>query len=353
MPSHVSHMLHAQEIVAASAHAGRLAPLLEEPRSAYLVLGAQGPDIFYHNQRRRPTGISYGSLMHRRGYGSAVAAMWEHARSTGASLESWQAAWVLGFASHAILDRHTHPYINARSGWPESDNPDSDRYRSMHPFLERLIDVELLRHKRLAHPADVDFFSRVSCGEEPPGQWVDLMAAALRASYRKASSDAHLEERLRNAYLDSMGYYRFTNRVDADYLETALRREDAGDVGGRWLSIVHPPEVPDDLDVLNLGHAPWPHPCSSHEESTDSFVDRYDAAVREGATVVDRIVAAWDGSPADGRSEIEQAVANWNLSDGRATERPCRKRHAVPLPLRELQDRIRESIRAGRGGRVR
>ncbi|MFW5741836.1 MAG: zinc dependent phospholipase C family protein [Spirochaetota bacterium] len=353
MPSHVSHMLHARDTLAGSDHADRLAPLLEEPNSRFLVLGAQGPDIFYHNQRRRPTGISYGSLMHRRRYGSTVAAMWEHARSRGATLGSWQAAWVLGFASHAVLDRHTHPFINAHSGWPEPGNAESERYRSMHPFLERLIDVELLRYRGLGHPAALDFYSRVSCGKEPPGEWVELMTAALSATYRTAASDAHLEQRLRNAYLDTMGYYRFTNRVDGEYLEAALRREDAGEIGRRWLSVVHPPEVPADLDVLNLEHAPWPHPCSSHEQSTDSFVDRFDAAVREGVAVVNRIVDGWDRPATAGRSAIEHAVANWNLSDGRATERPCRKRHAVPLPLRELQDRIRESVRAGGGGRVR
>lgn len=353
MPSHVSHLLHAEEILAGSDHAVRLAPLLEPPARAFLVLGAQGPDIFYHNQRRRPTGIAYGSLMHRRGYGSAVAAMWAHARSADAPLDSWQSAWIIGFASHAILDRHTHPYINAHAGWPEHGEPDTERYRSMHPFLERLIDVELLRRRRGMHPNDLDFFSRVSCGEKPPQPWLDLMAAALRSTYRKAASDASLGERLRNAYLDTMGYYRFTSRVDKDYLEAAVRREDAGEIGGRWLSIVHPPEVPHDLDVLNLEHAGWPHPCSSYEESSDSFIDRYEAAVAEGVAVVNRIVAAWDTPTAAGGAEIEEAVANWNLSDGRPAERPCRKRHAVPLPLRELQERIRASIRSGRGGRVR
>ncbi len=352
MPSHVSHLLYAEEILSGSDHAHRLAAILERPAHAYLALGAQGPDIFYHNQRRRPTGIGYGSLMHRRGYGSAVAAMWEHARASGAPADSWQAAWVLGFASHAILDRHTHPYINAHAGWVEHGSPDSERYRSMHPFLERLIDVELSRRRRGVHPNDLDFYSQVTCGDDPPPPWIDLMAAALSATYRKASSDAHLRERLQNAYLDTMGYYAFTNRVDQGYLEAAVRREDAGEIGSRWMSIVHPPEVPADLDVLNLDHTPWPHPCSTYEESTDSFVDRYDAAVAEGVAVVNRVVEAWELPASSGYGEIEHAVANWNLSDGRPTERPCHKRHAVPLPLRELQDRIRASVRDGNGGRL-
>lgn len=352
MPSHVTHLLHAEEIVARSAHAADIGAVLHAPVNDYLVLGAQGPDIFYHNQRRRPTGLAYGSLMHRRGYGATVAAMWEWAREHGAGIDSWASAFIVGFASHAILDRHTHPYINARSGWPEPGKPETDRFRSMHPFLERLIDVALLDRMRGIHPNELDFHHRVSCGESPPQRWVELMSHALAAAYRKAADDTRLSERLASAYLDSMGYYRYTNHVDPVHLEAGLRREENGEVGSRWLSIVHPLSVPSSVDVLNLEHTEWPHPCSRHESSTADFPELYDRAVAEGAAVVDSIVDAWDLPVAEGKARIEAAVANWNLSDGRPAERPCGKRFAAPLPLREAQERIRASIRNGRGGYV-
>lgn len=352
MPSHVTHLLFAHDVVERSRHAGRLGTLLRRRAHPFLILGAQGPDIFYHNQRRRPTGLAYGSLMHRRAYGRAVASMWVAAREAGLEADSWAGGWVLGFASHAILDRHTHPYINARAGWPVPGEPDTERFRYMHPFLERLIDVSLLEAKGGKHPNDIDFFSQVDCGADPPDAWVDLMTRALTATYAKAADDTRLADRLRSAYLDTMGYYRFTNFVDGPYLEEGLRREEAEDARRRWLSIVHPPNVPTDIDVLNLSHREWPHPCSSHERSTKSFPDLYAGALDEGVAMVDRIVAAWDEPTDSGRSIIETAVGNWNLSDGRPTERPCPRRHADPLPLYEVQERIRESIRRGRGGRL-
>ncbi|HKJ85553.1 MAG TPA: zinc dependent phospholipase C family protein [Spirochaetia bacterium] len=350
MPSHVAHLLFAEEAIARSDRAGELTRILDAPANAYLVLGAQGPDIFYHNQRRRPSGLAYGSLMHRRGYGTAVANMWVRARAIGAG--AWATAWIIGFATHAVLDRHAHPYINSRSGWPQQGKPETDRFRSMHAFLERLIDVELLRRTRDMHPNDLEFFERVSCADEPPSEWVDLVAYGLRETYTKAAEDAQLVERLRGAFLDAMGYYRFTSRVDAEYLEKGLAREESGEIGPRWLSIVHPPEVPPDLDVLNEAHEEWPHPCSIEDRRTASFLDCYEDAVDEAASMIDTMVGSWEAEPAEGRAVIEAAVKNWNLSDGRPTQWPCPKHHSAPLPLPELQARMRESIRRGDGGRL-
>ncbi len=350
MPSHVAHLLFAEDAIARSVRSGKLTHILDAPQNRYLVLGAQGPDIFYHNQRRRPTGLAYGSLMHRHGYGTMVAHMWARARELDAG--AWATAWVIGFATHAILDRHAHPYINSRSGWQEQQKPETSRFRSMHAFLERLIDVELLRRKRDMHPNDLNFFDRVSCGVEPPTEWIDVVSYGLRETYAKAAEDSRLAERLHSAYLDAMGYYRFTRRVDAHYLEKGLAREESGEIGSRWLSIVHPTETPDDIDVLNDERDEWPHPCSEDDRRTMSFLDCYENALVEASRMIDTIVEWWDTEPAQGHGVIEAAVKNWNLSDGRPTEWPCPKQHSAPLPLHELQERIRESIRTGHGGRL-
>ncbi|MFW6211998.1 MAG: hypothetical protein ACOC8L_03785 [Spirochaetota bacterium] len=233
--------------------------------------------------------------------------------------------------------------------------------------MERLIDVALLREKRGIHPNELDFFRIVDCGESPPEQLITLLAAGLSSAYAKAKKDGKLHARLEAAYLDTRGYYHFTNYVDAAYLEAGLEREKRSRMRRKWLSIVHPPEVPDDIDPLNLRHVEWPHPCSETERSTESFLDLYDAALDHASDAVGRMLNAWRFSREDAAAgdpsaasfdarglerEVADTVADWNLSDGRQTERPCKKRHANPLPLAELQDRIRASIEAGNGGRV-
>jgi hypothetical protein len=353
MPSQVAHYLFADDAVSGCRHGARLEPLSAPATHRYLVLGAQGPDMFYHNQHRRPTAIAYGSLMHRRGYGTAVARMCGWARRRGLGVESWAGAWIVGFASHAVLDRRTHPFINAHSGWPVPEDPESDQYRSMHPFLERLIDVELLNIRRGIHPNELGFSDLVDCGDEPHPEWLDLMAKSLAGTYRKAASDGLLVQRLRSAYLDTLAYYRHTDRIDEGYLERALAREDAGRIGKRWLSIVHPLDVPEELDVLNRRRTAWAHPCPDGPATTASFLDLYDDAVSEASRMIDRIVEVWTLPEEATRRAVVDAVMDWNLSDGRPTERPCAKQYANPRPLAELQDQIRDSIRAGRGGRLR
>ena len=352
MPSHVAHLLFVEDAVSGCERRGQLETLLAAPLHRFLVLGAQGPDMFYHNQHRRPTAIAYGSLMHRRGYGTVVGRMWSSARRHGLGIGSWAGAWIVGFASHAVLDRRTHPFINAHSGWPEQNDPDSERYRSMHPFLERLIDVELLQIRRGIHPNELGFHALADCGAEPMPEWIALMSGALAAAYRKAAADDLLAARIRSAYLDTLAYYRFSDRIDEEYLKAALAREESGKVPSRWLSVIHPPEVPAEVDVLNRARTAWAHPCPGGTATTASFLDLYDEAIREAREMIDRIAEAWTLPEHEGLPVVADTVADWNLSDGRPTERPCPKRYADPLPLFELQERIRNSIRSGRGGRL-
>ncbi|MFW5717307.1 MAG: hypothetical protein ACOC0E_07675, partial [Spirochaetota bacterium] len=145
---------------------------------------------------------------------------------------------------------------------------------------------------------------------------------------------------------------RFTNRVDRESLREALARAEAREEDRRWLSIVHPPQVPPDVDVLNRRHREWVHPCDESETSTESFLDCYARALDESSRAVTSIATAWELPAARAAGEIAAAVKDWNLSDGRPTERPCAKRFSTPLPLARVQERIWESIRAADDGSV-
>jgi hypothetical protein len=82
MPSQILHILFGEDLIAALHQ--RIAPrfgivadkALEKIQIAHktaFALGCQGPDIFYHNRQRRPVGLEYGSLLHRRGAGFLTA----------------------------------------------------------------------------------------------------------------------------------------------------------------------------------------------------------------------------------------------------------------------------------------
>lgn len=343
MPSHLTHQVLLEEALAGA----RISEPASGSNSPYAVLGAQGPDLFLHNQRRKPSALTYGSLVHRRGYGAVCAGMYQRAVGEGWGRNSWAFAYTVAFASHAILDRHTHPYINYWSGWRLHDDPASDRLRGMHPFLERLIDIEVLARFRSTTPLEFGFFDQIRGAKLEPIS--GLLSAGLKAVYPSARRDAQLPRRIESAYRDTMGYYEFTDHVDVAYLRQALEHESRPEVSTRWLSIVHPPIIPRDLDVMNEAHRDWTHPCSSREHHQESFWELFDRARAQMAQVASVMHSAWevnvDRATVESNAQtIEQAVGNANLSDGRRTERPCRKQYSNPLPLPELQNEIRAAI---------
>jgi hypothetical protein len=84
MPSQILHTLFGEDVIQAvsSALGSRFGPAAEGFREALLgdyrgafALGCQGPDIFYHNQMTSPVALEYGTLLHRRAYGTFTAAL--------------------------------------------------------------------------------------------------------------------------------------------------------------------------------------------------------------------------------------------------------------------------------------
>src|SRR5690606_6736764 len=137
MPSHIAHTAFAVESLA---QLGR-ADLLGSRDHEYLVLGSQGPDMFYHNQRTMPSGISFGSLLHRRSYGSFCAEILAWLVSENLGPDSAAGKYLLGYITHAILDRYMHPFINYFAGWYDPADPETEVFRFAHPFLERILDL--------------------------------------------------------------------------------------------------------------------------------------------------------------------------------------------------------------------
>ncbi|MFW6338588.1 MAG: zinc dependent phospholipase C family protein [Alkalispirochaetaceae bacterium] len=320
MASHIAHLLFAEE------SATRAGMSLDRTVPLY-VLGAQGPDLFLHSQRRKPRAIQYGGLFHRKGFGSLVARLAEGSRDA--------TAYAAGFLTHIVLDRVSHPFINYFAGWWDRDRPETKAYQQMHPFLERLIDVELLQRREGIHPKEIAFHRLVDCGSELPESFLRELCDALRKSVDSAARDQELRERVRNAYADSRGYYRHTSGVDEAYLREARRREETGEISDRWLSLVHPPSLPYELDVLNLSHRKWCHPCDSTLDSQDSFLDLWQRGVPQAASLLETL------SEGD-TVKLEREIGDRNLNDGIYGATPCRRRHMGPLPLRELYDQIRK-----------
>ncbi|MFZ4615746.1 MAG: hypothetical protein ACOYM2_06085 [Rectinemataceae bacterium] len=366
MPAQISHCLAAElalqrvdpqlaeawgmggELLAASSTAERA---MEE--AAWFRFGAQGPDIFYHNQRSKPSGIHYGPLAHKRNYGLFVEAALRRLIETGLSLDGKEGAWILGYSTHAALDRALHPFIVHFSGWQAPSQPESARYRSCHPFLERILDILAL--ERLAHrPVSECDLETLLPLDEPPAEAgtgaggsvavptaesniAALIQKGLEGAFPHASSaDFFIGHRIANAISDSRFFFRATNpsRTSTDNSSFLAHFDDRS--GYRAVALLYPRQTGTGIDFGNEAGALWAHPAGDGRESKESAATLFDRGVEAGAASLRLTLEALrsGGIPFG----FATAIGNGGLSVNDAEGFPVPPRISHPLPLAELME---------------
>jgi Zinc dependent phospholipase C len=331
MPAHFTHLLFAEEALRAAL--GEKAQPILDAHGNIFRFGAQGPDFFYHNQRTMPTGLRYGVALHRRGFGSLVEQMTRETLRLGSGPGSDLSAYILGFTTHGPLDSATHPYIGYFSGWVDPRDERTKKYFHSHPFLERILDVLILRERFGRSLDDFDFLSKVRCGKTLPYPVVKALVKGLNAIYPSYNYKSRDRLRVENAYHDSIFFYKLTNHLNPDLMRLTFRKDRKDGFIQRRLALVHPREIPADFDFLNLRHATWCHPCDSKSVSTASFIDLYEEALAACVEMLKRLYDVLAGrAPPDGLAGL---VGDQSLDTGREN---CPPEHADPFPLAEILD---------------
>jgi hypothetical protein len=333
MPSHFAHLLFAEETLRSA-----LGPKAEELLKTHGNLfrfGAQGPDFFYHNQRTMPTGLRYGVALHRHGYGTFVQELVREAVRLSAGFGSELTAFILGFTTHAPLDRITHPYIGYFAGWVDPKEKASSRLYHAHPFLERILDVLVLRERYGMTPAQFDFLSLVRCGATLPYTVIKAMVKGLNKIYPFYNFKSRNRQRIQNAYHDSIFFYKLTNHLNPELIKLAYRKDRMENFREKRFGLLHPREVPAGYDFLNLSHQEWCHPCDSKAVRNVSFLDLYDEAIRRSIQMVRDVFLALSGQlPVD---DLAVLLGDESLDTGREN---CTPIYSKPLPLREIMDEM-------------
>ncbi len=333
MPSHFTHLLFAEEALKAAL--GEKAQEILDAHGNLFRFGAQGPDFFYHNQRTMPTGLRYGVALHRHGYGTFVEAMAREALRLSAGPGSELIAFILGFATHAPLDRRTHPFIGYFAGWDDPRDEHTRRRYHSHPFLERILDLLVLRERYGKTPAEFDFLSLVRCGKTLPYTVIKAIVKGLNSTYPSFNFKSRDRKRIENAYHDTIFFYRITNHLNPYLLKLAFRKDRKESFREKRLGLIHPREVPQGYDFLNLGHASWCHPCDESDLSTASFMELYEQALMTCVSMLKDLFAVLTGqSPLEG---FGARFGNESLDTGRES---CVPVHSRPLPLPEILDEI-------------
>ncbi len=355
MPSHIAHALFTEEVILRSLpeDAGEI---FDRQRSS-ILLGAQGPDIFYHNRRTKPSGLLFGRLLHTRGYGTFCGHLARFAREEHGDRRAMLHAFLLGFATHAILDRTTHPFITWFAGWRQRGREETRKYALTHAFLERILDVELLRLRSGIGVEEYAFAPHLEAlGGRMPAVIRDALAYALARTYPRVDETrdpAAVIRRLENAWSDTLSFYGATDPPQLAARLRAHRQEMSGEDALRRLAIFHPLPLPDGrrfadlvpgLDPMNLRRKTWTDPCDPGPMTDAAFPELYETALDSAVSVLREVsrVLRGDAPP----EAVEAAAGNTNLADGK-TEQPCRPSASDPMPLPELLQELFRLYREG------
>jgi len=266
MPSQICHLIFAEDSLR-EALGNDAEKMLRESGNIYRF-GAQGPD-------------KYGVNAHREGYGRLVAHMIHELRHLEAKCYEGLPqlkAYILGFTTHAFLDKKTHPFIDYFSGWVDVDREETEIYYRCHIFMERILDVLMLELKRGLNIREFSLLPLLDCGAMLPYGIIKTLVKSLNITYPYTHFKSRDRRRVENAYIDCMGFYTFIDPLNPHYRRLAYERDRSSRGDQRRLALFHPFELPDDIDFLNLGHSTWTHPCNSEWRHEESFPELFDVS---------------------------------------------------------------------------
>lgn len=337
MPAQILHTLFGEAVCAGLST--RLPLKLRGLDRWVFALGCQGPDIFYHSQMRRPAALEYGTLLHRRGFGTFTARLLNRALSSAGIAVL---TYALGFMTHALLDRFCHPYIVYKSD-PAGETPETAarfarvfRRNTAHAFFERILDVLMLAFLRGTAATSWDQRALAAVCRVPPVGIKELLADTLREVFpERAGTDEKVCSRIDNAFADSAAFYCITApQTTALYRYLKLKRDSP--LRELSLAYLYPERLPLHIDYLNLARRTWFYPTTAGAEDTRSFLDIYDAAVQAGIDTVSSVLTPYWETGIFPQEPAARRLGNGGLSIQDETGRPCPAVKTGVLPLDEV-----------------
>lgn len=277
--------------------------------SATLHMGAQGPDpFFYHNYLpfHPDQNISdIGMALHTESCGEFLLNMIQKGLDEKNTIQ----AYILGFVSHHVLDRHTHPYIHYHAGYVENK----------HQELEVLLDTEMLKRKRQQKTWKTPVHKEIRITKQQSRKISSLLKPLIAIHYPEKSEVANKE-----VIEKSLCHIQSAQRVlyDPWRWKNSL-------FGSLVSSYSHQP-IKKSRDYLNESRGEWRH-SATHELRTDSFLDLYEKALIEGRKLFQYILIYWAFQDVETLSNIEKLVGNISYDTGEPLEKSLDNRYSRPI----------------------
>lgn len=289
MPNIWTHILFAEDIMD-----GVNASTEYQATGNYLNLGAQGPDpFFYHNfwPWKKDASINeIGNILHHEACGSFLIDLIAESKD----LNKYAKAYVIGFVTHHILDRNTHPFVHYFSGYEKNKHQEfeviidtimMDRYRHLKtwktPVYQEIdvgpsldVDVSSLLTKKI-----ISFF---------PSVVSNIPANFVNAAYKDMKKAFHI-------LYDPYGWKN-----------TLL---------GNLVSPFSHQPLKSNKDYLNLEHNTWYH-SATNKPHQESFIDLYEEARREGLEICSEMLHYWENPTDEALNKIASLLGNISYDTG-------------------------------------
>jgi len=278
MPGFLTHYIAGQAVL--NSAGPEINAVIQKGERLY-NLGTQGPDIFFYYLpgiiRKRSRDI--GGQMHKNDLGVFIARMAHLAKHSPKDERDLIFSYTAGIIMHYMVDVHSHPYVYART---HNDNAPSLKNSADHRHFETSIDTALLKLVSGKKPADISQWELIKAETSHLIVAAKAMSRVLKQVYDRTIHPKDV-------------YYAMRHMIRL----TRLLRSRKGR-RKKWVavvenltvgepifsSMVHDQEIDDSVDYLNAQKKPWKAPWEVEALCTDSFIDRYNAAVDEGLELV-------------------------------------------------------------------
>jgi hypothetical protein len=291
MPNVWTHILYGESLLEKSNVS------FSEEEKQLFKLGTQGPDpFFYHNYlpwKKTPV-AEIGLKLHYEQCGPFLLDLIKNAKGTN---DAKVKAYVLGFVTHHLLDRNTHPFIHYKAGYKGND----------HQKLEIIIDTILMKEKRNIETWKTPVYKEIDVGKKLYSPIVTLLDNTIKKYYHTtatkmpanyiAQSYKHMKQALKVLF-DPFGWKTklLKDKVSSFSYQKEFKKK----------------------DYLNIEKKKWRHPSVEEEESNESFYELFEKAEKEGEQIIPAIISYWSGNGNENvLKEIEKLLANISYDTGK------------------------------------
>jgi len=278
MPGFLTHYIAGQAVY--NSIDQNIRNIIEKDERLY-NLGTQGPDIFFYYLPGiiRKCSRNIGGQMHKNDLGLFIARMAHTAKNSKNAERDIIFAYTAGLAMHYMVDVHAHPYVYAHVY--KHDAP-GIKNSADHRHFETSVDIALLKLVSGKTPADYSQWELIKAEPNHMVVAAKAMSRAINLVYHRKIPPHQVYQAMRHM----INITRLLRSLKGRRKKWTALIEGLTVGEPIFSSLVHAQEVDGATDYLNQQKTPWKAPWETAETCTDSFVDRYNAAVNEGLQIV-------------------------------------------------------------------